>query len=201
MWPWFSCVWRTFPFSQGPSSDNTSLYIYATQDSDGRRVSERVAEHDHIVRTLWETPDSNMTTWPKIQVITRSYYTTNHSWCFNGVVVITLSSHGKGLEFEPRLKHVFLFLALWTSCTAVRISHRFGLFCWTGSKLLLLSRPSSVIVKRTGAPLWEPFTSIASLRGLNIYFGYWSKTMLKVLVSGDHGRWSAQSRVIPWSLV
>ena len=28
----------------------TPRFIYATQDSDGRRVSERAAEHDHLIR-------------------------------------------------------------------------------------------------------------------------------------------------------
>ena len=31
MWPWFSCVWGTLAFSQGPSSENTSLYIRYTR--------------------------------------------------------------------------------------------------------------------------------------------------------------------------
>ena len=31
MWPSFSCVWVTLAFSQGPSSDNTSLYIHYTR--------------------------------------------------------------------------------------------------------------------------------------------------------------------------
>ena len=30
----------------------TSLFIYATQDSDGRRVSKRTSTHNHIVRAL-----------------------------------------------------------------------------------------------------------------------------------------------------
>ena len=28
----------------------TPRFIYTTQDSDGRRVSERAAEHDHLIR-------------------------------------------------------------------------------------------------------------------------------------------------------
>ena len=38
-----------FPKARAPT---TPRFIYATQDSDGRRVSEPAAEHDHIARTL-----------------------------------------------------------------------------------------------------------------------------------------------------
>ena len=38
-----------FPKARAP---RTPRFIYATQDSDGRRVSEWAAEHNHIVRTL-----------------------------------------------------------------------------------------------------------------------------------------------------
>ena len=31
VWPWCSCVWMTLPFSQGPNSENTSLYIRYTR--------------------------------------------------------------------------------------------------------------------------------------------------------------------------
>ena len=36
-----------FPKVRAPT---TPRFIYTTQDSDGRRVSERVAEHDHLIR-------------------------------------------------------------------------------------------------------------------------------------------------------
>ena len=38
-----------FPKARAPT---TPRFIYTTQDSDGRRVSQWVAEHDHTVRTL-----------------------------------------------------------------------------------------------------------------------------------------------------
>ena len=65
-----------FPKARTP---RTPRFIYATQDSDRRRVSEWAAEHDHMIRELWETLDSNMTMWPKIYVITLTYYTTYHT--------------------------------------------------------------------------------------------------------------------------
>ena len=39
--------------------------------------------------------------------------------------------------------------------------YTYVLRCWTGSKLPLLSMPSSAVVKRTGAPLWVSLTSTA----------------------------------------
>ena len=36
-----------FPKTRGP---RTPRFIYATQDSDGRCISERTPEHDHMIR-------------------------------------------------------------------------------------------------------------------------------------------------------
>ena len=38
-----------FPKARAP---RTPCFIYAAQDSDGRRVSEWAAEHDHLIRAL-----------------------------------------------------------------------------------------------------------------------------------------------------
>ena len=38
-----------FPKARTPT---TPRFIYATQDSDGRRVSERASKHDHLIRAL-----------------------------------------------------------------------------------------------------------------------------------------------------
>ena len=38
-----------FPKARTPT---TSRFIYATQDSEGQRISERTSEHDHMKRTL-----------------------------------------------------------------------------------------------------------------------------------------------------
>ena len=47
MWPWFSCVLVTLPFSHGPAP-TTPRFIYATQDFDKQHVLEEAIEHDHI---------------------------------------------------------------------------------------------------------------------------------------------------------
>ena len=49
MWPGslVSEVHFLFPKARDPT---TPRFIYATQGSDGRRVSEWVAEHDHLIR-------------------------------------------------------------------------------------------------------------------------------------------------------
>ena len=49
-------------------------FIYATQDSDGRRVSKRTSTHNHIVRTLWAPSYSNMITWPVVKSVVLRYW-------------------------------------------------------------------------------------------------------------------------------
>ena len=56
VWPWFSCVWVTLPFSQGPNSENTSpLYTLHKTPMDGASQSgttNTITWSEHLKRYL-----------------------------------------------------------------------------------------------------------------------------------------------------
>ena len=66
------CEWHfLFPKARAPT---TPRPIYATQDSEGRRVFERTSTHNHIVRTLWAPSYSNMIAWPVVKSVVLRYW-------------------------------------------------------------------------------------------------------------------------------
>ena len=66
MWPWFSCVWATLAFSQGPNPDNTSLYIpytrlrrttrlrvgHRTWSPDTSTLRDTRLQYDHVAQNI-----------------------------------------------------------------------------------------------------------------------------------------------------
>ena len=52
VWPWFSCVWVTLAFSQGPNSDNIPLYIHYTRFRGTGRPRADLRTWSHETNTL-----------------------------------------------------------------------------------------------------------------------------------------------------
>ena len=51
VWPWFSCVWVTLAFSQGPNSDNIPLYIHYTRSRRTERLRADLRTWSHETST------------------------------------------------------------------------------------------------------------------------------------------------------